>query len=106
MNYAEFTMSPLQKKIYIINCFNDMGHFNYTVNGKSSFETPKEISDFVFNHIYKNYIEHYYIKHDNNITTMHYRLKKDSKRNGHINSFIMETLILHMLLLICNNIFF
>ena len=93
MNYSDFITSPPQKKVYNISCFNDMGHFNYTVNGKSSFETPKEISNFVFNHIYPDYIEHYYIKHDNNITTMHFRLKKGFEKkwiyqfsyNGDIN---------------------
>jgi hypothetical protein len=93
MNYAEFTPMPSKKLVYNVSCFNDMGHFNYSVNGESSFKSPREISDFVFNHIYKNYIEHYYIQHPNNITTMHFRLKKGLEKkwtyqfihNGNIN---------------------
>lgn len=68
MNYAEFTTIPPKKRIYNVTCFNDMGNFNYSVDGIDSFKTPSELSNFIFNHIYKNYIEHYYIKHDNNIT--------------------------------------
>jgi hypothetical protein len=76
MNFAEFTPVLPKNIIYNVVCFNDMGHFNFSVNNGDSFKSPEVVSKFIFNHIYPNYIEHYYIKHDNNITTMHFRLKK------------------------------
>ena len=70
MNFAEFIPVPPKNLSYNVVCFNDMRHFNFSVN--DGIKSQEVVSKFIFNHIYPNYIEHYYIKHDNNITTMHY----------------------------------
>jgi len=56
MNYAEFTQAQREKRIYNVTCFNDMGHFNYYIDGYDLSKVPHEISNFIFDHIYKNYI--------------------------------------------------
>ena len=75
-NYAEYLPEKPKTLTYNVSCFNDMGNFNYTINGKSSFEIKNGfLSNFISN-LYDKYIETYYVKHQNSITTQHFRLKK------------------------------
>lgn len=68
MNYKQY--EPLTH-IYNVECFNDMGHFNFTIDNKYN---NNIINKYIYDHIYKNYVESYYIKH-NNLVVTHYKLK-------------------------------
>lgn len=77
MNFLNCTTNTL---IYDITCTNDMGHFNFYYNNTDK-SNNSIITKYVFDHIYKNYVDSYYIKHNSKLVTMHYKLKPNMKNN-------------------------
>lgn len=92
-NYASYKPEPPKTYTFDINCFNDMGHFNY-----GPWNVPNIVSRYIFDHIYKNYISSYTIYHPKEkISTMHYKLK-DGLNKNHTYKFIHnnDTYIINM----------